>query len=559
MGLLNRISNLLKQKMNTSQQLEIGKNPLFTQHPDAILVLNKDSRILFINHQATALLGYALKEEKPLLSQWMSVDMYEKIKGPIQQALNGTSSSVDLLFLHKKGYEIPVHLTIILNESDFLYCICKDLRTLNEYKNQISKLYDNLLYIQKITNIGSFDYDVANDKAFWSYQTYQIFGVDDDDFIPSWKNIVQSIHPNDRTFYEATIQKAIDTGQGYEMEHRILRSNGEERIAFQRGDVMVDEIGKSIRLIGTVQDITEQKMIELKLIQTEVQMKSVTDRLHVGIWSYDVSQKRYTLCSKGIEKIYGVDQKEFMERDSTWFKYVHPEDLFSFLYFFKHSMHGKEITYEHRIIDREGNVKWIHHQVLPYRDSDGRVIRLDGIITDITKEKEQKETLTFNANHDHLTKLPNRRYFEKELAELLHKSQQSSEKFAVFYLDLDRFKLVNDTLGHEIGDKLLINVADRLKTILGDHTFLARLGGDEFAICVKHSAAKRDVIEIADSIIMTMKEPFHLDKEIVNTATSIGISFFPKDGQDASTLLKKADFALYKAKETGRGNWKFYS
>ncbi|WP_191090794.1 diguanylate cyclase domain-containing protein [Niallia endozanthoxylica] len=559
MGLLNKISNLFKQKMNTSQQLEIGKNPLFTQHPDATLVLNKDNQILFMNHQATALLGYTLKEGKSSLSKWMSVDMYEKMKSSIQQSLNSESASVDVLLLHQKGYEIPVSLTLIPNGSDFFYCICKDLRTLNEYKNQISKLYDNLLYIQKITNIGSFDYDVVNDKAFWSHQTYQIFGVDDDDFTPSWKNIVQSIHPNDRTFYEETIQKAIDTGQGYEMEHRILRSGGEERIAFQRGDVMIDETGKSVRLIGTIQDITEQKTIELKLIQNEVQMKSVTDRLHVGIWSYDVRQKRFTLCSKGMEKIYGVDQKEFLERHSTWFKYIHPEDLFSALYFFKHSMNGEEMTYEHRIIDREGKMKWIHHQVLPYKNSDGKVIRLDGIIADITKDKEHKETLTFNANHDHLTKLPNRRYFEKELEELLQHSQQSSEKFAVFYLDLDGFKLVNDTLGHEIGDKLLIHVAERLKNILGEHTFLARLGGDEFAVCVKQFENNEEVSTIANRIILAMKEPFHLNHELVNTATSIGISFFPKDGQDAPTLLKKADFALYQAKEAGRGNWKFYS
>ncbi len=559
MGLLHKMANLFKQKVNSSQQLEIEKNPLFTQHPDAVFVMNKNSQIVFINQQATALLGYTLKERKSFVSKWMSVDMYEKVKPSIQQSLNGTSTSFDLLLLHQKGYEIPIKLTFIPNGSDFLYCICQDVRTLNEYKNQISKLYDNLLYIQKITNIGSFDYDVAKDRAFWSHQTYQIFGVDDDHFTPSWKNIVQSIHPNDRTFYEETIQKAIDTGKGYEMEHRILRSSGEERIAFQRGDVMLDDTGKSVRLIGTVQDITEQKTMELKLIQHEVQMKSVADRLHVGIWSYDMKETRYTLCSKGIEKIYRVNREEFLEKNTTLFHYIHPDDLFTVIYHFKQCIDGKEMICEHRIIDTEGNVKWLQHQILPYKDSDGEIVRLDGIIADITMDKEQKETLTFNANHDHLTKLPNRRYFEKELAELLHQSQQNSETFAVFYLDLDRFKLVNDTLGHEMGDKLLIHVTDRLKKVLEEHTFLARLGGDEFAVCIKPFEDKEEVIQIANNIIQAMKEPFHLDHELVNTATSIGISLFPKDGQDAPTLLKKADSALYQAKETGRGNWTFYS
>ncbi len=321
---------------------------------------------------------------------------------------------------------------------------------------------------------------------------------------------------------------------------------------------MKNEAGKAVRVIGTVQDITEQKLLELKVKENEEQMKSVTDRLRVGIWSYDVRQSRYTLCSKGIEEIYRVDQNEFLEKNPTWFKYIHPEDIFSVVYYFNQALNGKEMSYEHRIVAADGKVKWIHHQVLPYQDEDGTVIRLDGIMADITKDTEQKKTLEFTANHDHLTNLPNRRFFEKKLAEVLQESSVEMESFAVFYLDLDRFKLINDTLGHDFGDMLLIDVSNRLNNLLGDHSFLARLGGDEFAVYVTHFSETKEVISLADRIIMAMEVPFHLDEEVVHTTTSIGISFFPEDGMDAHTLLKKADHALYKAKEAGRGTWRFY-
>ncbi|WP_338449426.1 diguanylate cyclase [Niallia oryzisoli] len=560
MGFFNRLSNLIRTKYTTfKQQLDIGKNPLFSQLPDAVFIINTESHILSMNHQAKTLLGYTPEDRKNFLAKWMPNDMVDILKSNIHLTRNGESPTFNAVLLHKTGQKIPILFTLIPNGNDCIYCVCKDLRTINDYKNRISSLYDNLLYLQKITNIGSFDYDVALDTSFWSNQTYEIFGVDDCEFVPTWETIVQLIHPNDKKKYEETIQNSIDYGHDYELEHRIVRSNGEDRIAFQRGEAVKDETGKTVRLIGTVQDITEQKNLELKLIENEKQMKSVTDRLHVGIWSYDVRQNRYTLCSKGIEEMYGVAQQEFLEKNTTWFKYIHQEDLFYVLADFKRSMNGDEMTFKHRIIDANGNVKWLHHQVLPYQDADGTVIRLDGIIGDITKEKEQQDTLTFNANHDYLTKLPNRRYFEKELAETLHQSLNGLEMVAVFYLDLDRFKLINDTLGHEIGDKLLINVAKRLNHVLGDHTFLARLGGDEFAVCVKQFEEKDEVIRIAESIIQAMKEPFDLDGELVKTATSIGISFFPDDGLESLMLLKRADHALYKAKEAGRGKWMFYS
>lgn len=206
MGFFNRLSNLIKTKYNTfNQQLDIGKNPLFSQLPDAIFIINTEFHIISMNDQAQTLLGYTPEDRKIFLAKWVPNDMVDIMKSNIHLTRNGESQTFHAVLLHKTGQKIPVVFTLIPNGNDCIYCVCKDLRTINDYKNRISSLYDNLLYLQKITNIGSFDYDVALDTSFWSNQTYEIFGVDDCEFVPTWKTIVQLIHPNDRKKYEVML------------------------------------------------------------------------------------------------------------------------------------------------------------------------------------------------------------------------------------------------------------------------------------------------------------------------------------------------------------------
>ncbi|WP_071393563.1 PAS domain-containing protein [Bacillus tuaregi] len=201
MGFFKRLLSPTTTNHTAPQQHEFEKNPLFTEHPDAVMVLNKAHQIIYMNEQASSLLGYSLENRSLSIEKWMSPDRYKRMSSTIQQAFKDQTSSFEATFLHKTGYEIPVKITLINYETDTIICICQDLRPLKGYKNQISNLYDNLLFIQKVTNIGSFNYDVFQDQSFWPNQTYEIFGVDDSDFVPCWQTVTALIHPNDFSNY----------------------------------------------------------------------------------------------------------------------------------------------------------------------------------------------------------------------------------------------------------------------------------------------------------------------------------------------------------------------
>jgi diguanylate cyclase (GGDEF)-like protein/PAS domain S-box-containing protein len=188
------------------------------------------------------------------------------------------------------------------------------------------------------------------------------------------------------------------------------------------------------------------------------------------------------------------------------------------------------------------------------KDAQGKVVNRIGVFSDITQSKAEQETVTHQAQHDFLTNLPNRLLFRDRFKQQLAWARRNSRKFAVMYIDLDRFKPVNDTLGHQIGDLLLIAVANRLKSQVREVDTVSRFGGDEFAILVSDVTAQNDVAKLADKILAALSQPFILDGHTVNTSGSVGIAMYPDDGDDMEAILAKADAAMYRAKNGGAPN-----
>ena len=180
-------------------------------------------------------------------------------------------------------------------------------------------------------------------------------------------------------------------------------------------------------------------------------------------------------------------------------------------------------------------------------------------VRDITQRKEAQEKLEYQAFHDSLTELPNRKYFNLTLDKSLNLAQENQHPLAVLFLDLDRFKNINDTLGHPVGDRLLQNFASRLKSCIRRGDMIARWGGDEFVILLPRLSKAQDAFQVAQRILETLQNPFSIAEHRLHVATSIGIAIYPKDALDAQTLVKRADLALYRAKERGRNNFQVYS
>ncbi|MGA1264850.1 MAG: putative bifunctional diguanylate cyclase/phosphodiesterase, partial [Prochlorothrix sp.] len=180
-------------------------------------------------------------------------------------------------------------------------------------------------------------------------------------------------------------------------------------------------------------------------------------------------------------------------------------------------------------------------------------------IRDITERKQAADRLTYQARHDSLTHLPNRSYFRQCLEEALQKATLARNYVAVFFLDLDRFKVVNDTLGHPVGDQLLTDVSDRLRSNLDSQIIVARWGGDEFTLLMPDIEHPDQSQALADQIVQLFQIPFLLEEEEFHVTGSLGIALYPQDGEEADILLKNADIALYRAKDNGRNRYHFYS
>ena len=204
-------------------------------------------------------------------------------------------------------------------------------------------------------------------------------------------------------------------------------------------------------------------------------------------------------------------------------------------------------------------MRWVRDRAFPVYDASGTVYRIAGITEDITDRKEAEERLMHLAHYDVLTSLPNRVLFYDRLKQALAQAKRNQWVTGVMFIDLDRFKNVNDTLGHAVGDKLLQQVSERLVASVRTGDTVGRLGGDEFAIVLLNLSNAQDANLVAQKIMASFKAPFRLAGVELFATASIGITLYPDDSTDQETLIKNADAAMYRAKEVGRNSCRFYA
>lgn len=238
--------------------------------------------------------------------------------------------------------------------------------------------------------------------------------------------------------------------------------------------------------------------------------------------------------------------------------YILPEWRAAFIALHKKVMNGENALLEFEAKGLKGTKRWLETHATPLRDNDGNVTMLLGITRDTTERKRNEERIRYLANFDNLTGLPNRTQLAIRMKELLNLAKRSKQQIAVIFLDLDRFKDINDTLGHSIGDTLLIESASRLTSLLREEDTVARVGGDEFIILIPDTSVE-GAAHVAQKILHSFKNPFHIENHELSVSTSIGIALYPNDGIDFETLYKNADTAMYRAKHDGRNTFCFFT
>lgn len=258
--------------------------------------------------------------------------------------------------------------------------------------------------------------------------------------------------------------------------------------------------------------------------------------------------------------ITGISSKEFKERPLTsMLNIITAEDQQPIRDMFIQSLAGEQVSYETAITHRSGQKVDISINISPVM-VDGQVAGIYVIARDITEEKQAKEQTRYLIFHDELTGLPNRRMFDQLVTQTIEDHQEGQQPFAVLVMDFDRFKLINDTLGHLYGDLFLQEMSSRiLDNVLNERMTLARLEGDEFALLCRFSREKMNVTDITEQMMAAIKQPMHLKGRDIYVTASIGISFYPSHGQNAEELLKNAGTAMYEVKKNGRNDYQFFS
>lgn len=386
-------------------------------------------------------------------------------------------------------------------------------------------------------------------QSFYNKQWYAFTGLP----IERADNVRRSelVHPDDLAAAMATWDRSISSCVPYEAEYRLRHHSGEYRWVLSRAVPERNASGEVSGWYGTTTDIDQQMKAREKLNASETLNRSIIQASVDSIEMLD-PQGKIIFCNDAALQALEADSVEEL-RGTTWLNTFPRRSRLAV----KRVLASAQKGYAGEInVSREsikGRSQWWHMVVTPIPGEKDQPAGLLVMSRNVTHQKDAQDQLTWTAEHDMLTKLPNRRLFQERLGLALLKAGKSKKRVAIFLLDVDNFKQINDTMGHDAGDKLLCTFAERLQGVMGENGFVARLGGDEFAIILPDAEGEEMVVAAADRILDSLREPCIHNGQMVDCRATLGASIFPKHGKDSTTLLKQADVALYAAKAAGRG------
>ncbi|AGA33668.1 diguanylate cyclase/phosphodiesterase (GGDEF & EAL domains) with PAS/PAC sensor(s) [Thioalkalivibrio nitratireducens DSM 14787] len=404
-----------------------------------------------------------------------------------------------------------------------------------------------------LARIGGWEVDLEDERAWWSDEVCRIhemppgtsIRVDEGIafYAPEWRERIREV-----------FTRAARDGIPYDEEMQIITASGKRRWVRAIGQPVHNPEGTIVRVQGAFQDITDRRKIEEALRRAAMVFEHTRDG--VVVTDADV---RILSVNRAFTEITGYTEDEVRGRNPSVLASGHHDSAF----YRKLWEQLRELGHwQGEIRDRRKNgetyAEWL--TIDSVRDDAGNVTHYVGVFTDISGIKESQERLEFLAHHDALTGLPNRVLLESRLAKALERAQRRGHRVALLYIDLDRFKAINDGLGHPVGDELLRQVPDRLHPRLRREDTLGRAGGDEFMLLLEHMDRADEAARVARDVLALLQAPFTLPSgHEVFIGASIGISLFPDDGASSSELVRNADSAMYRAKELGRNTFHFYT
>jgi diguanylate cyclase (GGDEF)-like protein/PAS domain S-box-containing protein len=385
---------------------------------------------------------------------------------------------------------------------------------------------------------------------------------------------------NERDFIKALQENEFDIALVDHSRQRFAISDVLKRIKEAANSLPViivmgavtDKTAEETLAMGAVDHVLKDKLFRLpsiisraikkaKLVKEkekiEASYQQFANTSPVGFFKMD-QEGRCSYVNEGVVNMTGHSKDALM--GDSWVRIIYEDDRERFYRLWLTAFERKKpFEAEARLVHKDGSVIWILSQAKPEYTKEGEFEGYVGAVFDITRLKETELRLQELSYYDTLTNLANRRFFQETLHKSLAAAKRYKEKLALFYVDLDSFKNINDTKGHGFGDKILEEVGERFNGLLRENDFVARIGGDEFAVIMNKYQQEKDIVTMAERIVETLSTPYKIDNEIIHSSASIGIALYPHGGDTTEDLLQHADLALYRAKSLGQSNYQFYS
>jgi diguanylate cyclase (GGDEF)-like protein/PAS domain S-box-containing protein len=429
--------------------------------------------------------------------------------------------------------------------------------------------------VEQMPAITYVDRAGSGEPIYVSPQLEALSGVAVEQWYDGTDGWSERVHPDDREHALELYRKAVSSGTPYRDEYRLLDADGNERWFHDRTVVVHDEHGRPTEIQGVIHEITDRKAAEQALVDSEARLRAaearyrtLVEQLPLAIYVNDLDEAGTALYrSPSTQTITGRSAEEWAGDPGLLRKIVHSDDrerVVSELA--AATAAGAPICIEYRIVRPDGSIVWVLDESAVVQDGDaGRPCR-QGYLLDMTAHRRAEEELAHVAEHDPLTGLPNWAMFQQRVREAVDRAEAAGRGAAVLLVDLDDFKLVNDSFGHAAGDALVIEAARRLVQAVEDAGAVSRLGGDEFAVLLADldpgrggSGTGLAADAMAARVRAALRAPAEIDGTEIYCPASVGISLYPADAADPATLLKYADTALFQAKAAGRDGQSRYT